>query len=80
MALHMRDNVWGVDVPDALVSRMESADDEGETGKQICVEIIQQLRELEGVAGCHVMAVAWERSVPEILVRAGLRTGDAPVV
>ena len=80
MALHMRDNVWGVDVPDALVSRMESADDEGETGKQICVEIIQRLCELDGVAGCHVMAVAWERSVPEILVRAGLRTGDAPVV
>ncbi len=74
MALHMRDNVWGVDVPEALVSRMEAASDEGEIGKQICVEIIQQLRELDGVAGCHVMAVAWERSVPEILVRAGLRT------
>ncbi len=74
MALHMRDNVWGVDVPEPLIARMQTATDEGEAGKQICVEIIQQLRELEGVAGCHVMAVAWERSVPEILVRAGLRT------
>jgi len=73
MALHMRDNVWGVEVPDGLVARMESADDEGETGKQICVEVIQQLRELDGVAGCHVIAVAWERAVPEILVRAGVR-------
>jgi 5,10-methylenetetrahydrofolate reductase len=79
MALHMRDKVWGVEVPDELVSRMESAADEGETGMQICVEIIQQLRELDGVAGCHVMAVAWERAVPEILVRAGLRTGQAPI-
>jgi methylenetetrahydrofolate reductase (NADPH) len=57
---------------------METADDEGEEGKRICVEIIQQLREMDGVSGCHVMAVAWERSVPEILVRAGLRTGAEP--
>ena len=79
MAIHMRDKVWGVDVPDELVARMEGADDEGETGKQICVEIIRQLRELDGIAGCHVMAVAWERSVPEILVRAGIRTGTPPI-
>jgi 5,10-methylenetetrahydrofolate reductase len=78
MAIHMRDKVWGVDVPVALISRMETADDEGEEGKRICVEIIQQLREMDGVSGCHVMAVAWERSVPEILVRAGLRTGAEP--
>lgn len=74
MAVHMRDKVWGVDVPDDLIRRMETAGDEAEEGMRICVEIIQQLRELEGIAGCHVMAVAWERSVPEILVRAGLRT------
>jgi 5,10-methylenetetrahydrofolate reductase len=80
MAIHMRDKVWGVTVPDALIARMESAPDEGEAGKQICVEIIQELRELDGVAGCHVMAVAWERSVPEILVRSGVRTGTPPIV
>jgi 5,10-methylenetetrahydrofolate reductase len=80
MAIHMRDKVWGVEVPDALIARMESAPDEGEAGKQICVEIIEELRELDGVAGCHVMAVAWERSVPEILVRSGVRTGTPPIV
>jgi 5,10-methylenetetrahydrofolate reductase len=80
MAIHMRDKVWGVDVPEELVGRMEAADNEGETGKQICIEIIQQLRELDGIAGCHVMAVAWERSVPEILVRAGVRSGTPPTV
>lgn len=79
MAIHMRDKVWGVEVPDALVRRMESATDEGETGKQICIEIIQELRELDGLSGCHVMAVAWERVVPEVLVRAGLRSGTPPI-
>jgi 5,10-methylenetetrahydrofolate reductase len=72
MAIHMRDKVWGVEVPETLISRMEQATDEGEEGKKICVEVIQRLRETEGVAGCHVMAVAWEESVPEILERAGL--------
>ena len=72
MAIHMRDKVWGVEVPDELITRMERASDEGEEGKRICVEVIERLRETDGVAGCHVMAVAWEESVPEILERAGL--------
>jgi methylenetetrahydrofolate reductase (NADPH) len=38
----------------------------------ICVEVIQALQEIPGVAGIHVMAIAWEDSVPEILSRAGL--------
>jgi methylenetetrahydrofolate reductase (NADPH) len=51
---------------------METASDQGEEGKKICIEVIERLRETDGVAGCHVMAVAWEESVPEILERAGL--------
>jgi len=72
MAEHMRDKVWGVTVPDHLIARMQQADDEGETGMDICVEVIEALQEIPGVAGIHVMAVAWESSVPEILARAGL--------
>lgn len=72
MAEHMRDKVWGVTVPDHLITRMKDSSDEGETGMEICVEVIQALRDIPGVAGIHVMAVAWESSVPEILSRAGL--------
>ena len=72
MAEHMRDKVWGVTVPDHLITRMEQASDEGEEGMEICVEVIQALREIPGVAGIHVMAIAWEDSVPEILARAGV--------
>ncbi len=39
----------------------------------ICVETIQQLREIPGVAGVHVMAFGYERGVPEILERGGVR-------
>jgi methylenetetrahydrofolate reductase (NADPH) len=72
MAIHMRDKVWGVEVPEDLIQRMENASDEGEEGKRICIEVIERLRETDGVAGCHIMAVAWEESIPEIVERTGL--------
>ena len=43
-----------------------------EEGKRICVEIIQQVREIEGVDGVHVMAYRQEETVAEIVEDAGL--------
>jgi methylenetetrahydrofolate reductase (NADPH) len=41
-------------------------------GIRQCAEIIQQVRQIPGVAGVHVMAIEWEEAVPEILALAGL--------
>jgi methylenetetrahydrofolate reductase (NADPH) len=43
-----------------------------ETGIQICIEQIQELREVEGVAGVHIMAIEWEEAVAPIVKGAGL--------
>jgi methylenetetrahydrofolate reductase (NADPH) len=43
-----------------------------ETGIQICIELIQQLQEIEGVAGVHIMAIEWEAAVKPIVEGAGL--------
>ena len=43
-----------------------------ETGIQICIELIQELREIEGVAGVHIMAIEWEEAVKPIAEGAGL--------
>jgi len=72
MARYMRDYVAGLTVPDELVERMEKAGDAKEEGVQIAVELIEQIREIEGVHGVHIMAVAWESIVPVIVERAGL--------
>ncbi|MEW6540090.1 MAG: methylenetetrahydrofolate reductase [Bacillota bacterium] len=72
MARFMRDAVAGVYVPDAVVARMETAADPAAEGVALCVEQIAALREIEGVAGVHIMAVAWEKIVPEIVCRSGL--------
>jgi len=72
MARYLRDNVSGISVPDEIVIRMEEARDVKEEGVKIALEIIDQLKEIDGVHGIHIMAVAWEDIVPVIVERAGL--------
>jgi methylenetetrahydrofolate reductase (NADPH) len=66
--------VPGIHVPDAMVRRLRGvpAARVADEGMQICVEIIQRLTEISGVAGAHVMAFGYERGIPEILERAGI--------
>src|SRR3990172_6404424 len=82
-AKYMRDQGPGMDVPGEIVARMEAAGKgiedkkakaaaQKEEGVRICVEIIQQMREIEGVAGVHIMAIEWEEAVPTIVEKAGL--------
>ena len=72
MARYMRDYVSGVSIPDEIITRMEQAQDAKEEGVRIPLEIIEQLMEIPGVHGVHLMAVGWESIVPEIVERAGL--------
>ena len=72
MVRYMRDYVSGVSVPDELVTRMEEAEDAKAEGIRIALEIIEQLKEIPGVHGIHIMAVGWEDIVPEIVERTGL--------
>ena len=74
MANYMKKNVPGMDVPDELIERMKGVPKEkqAEEGIKICVEQIQQLREIPGVRGIHIMAIEWEAKVAEIVKTAGL--------
>ena len=73
-AEYMRRRVPGVVIPDEIVDRLRKtpAEKKREEGKRICIEIIQQVREIEGVAGVHVMAYRQEELVAEIIEEAGL--------
>ena len=73
-ARYMKTRVPGMDVPDEVVERMASAP-KGEAkrvGIDLCVDIINQVRQIEGVAGIHLMAIEWEEAVAEICEKAGL--------
>ncbi len=70
----MRTKVPGVHIPDAIVERLRKTPKKQKRaeGKRICIEIIQQVQEIEGVAGVHVMAYRQEELVAEIIAEAGL--------
>ncbi|MGQ9631354.1 MAG: methylenetetrahydrofolate reductase [bacterium] len=70
--LYMKNSVAGMSIPDELISRLEKAENPREEGWNICVEIIQRVREMEGVRGVHIMAVEWEEIIPTIVKEAGL--------
>ncbi len=73
-AQFMRSRVPGVHIPDAVVERLAKTPrkQKREEGIRICVEIIEQVRQIEGVRGVHIMAYRQEEAVPEIVERAGI--------
>jgi methylenetetrahydrofolate reductase (NADPH) len=72
VALYMKNKVSGMIVPDEVVDRMRSAIDPKAEGLRLCQEQIEHLKGIEGVHGVHIMAVAWEEAVPQIVRDAGL--------
>jgi len=73
MAEYMHYKVPGVSIPEAVLKRMERAGDgAAEEGFAIALELIEQVRRLEGVNGIHLMAVGWEEVVPDLVREAGL--------
>lgn len=74
VAEYMRTKVPGVHIPDEIVERLRKipADKQREEGKRVCIEIIKQVREIEGVAGIHIMAYKQQDLIPEIVEEAGL--------
>jgi 5,10-methylenetetrahydrofolate reductase len=74
MAKYMKNNVAGVQIPDELLSRMKAAGkkEAAKEGIKICIEQIEILKKIEGVHGVHIMAIEWEKKVPQIIEGAGL--------
>ncbi|NNC76841.1 MAG: methylenetetrahydrofolate reductase [Woeseiaceae bacterium] len=68
----IRANVPGVHIPDSIIKRLRGAEKQGEEGIRICVELIQQLADIDGVSGAHIMAFRQEHRVAEIVERSGV--------
>jgi len=77
-ATWIRNNVPGIHIPDAVIKRLGGAEDQKKEGQNICIELIQELREIEGVSGVHVMAYRQEEAVAEIIDRSGVLQGRVP--
>jgi len=74
----IRANVPGIHIPDPVIARLEGAQNQKREGKRLCIEIIQEVRELAGVSGIHVMAYRQEELVAEIVHESGALKGRQP--
>ena len=74
MAQYMAKMVPGMDVPEELIKRLQDAGKgkQAEEGIKFAIEQIEEFKDMEGVAGVHLMAIEWEHKVPEIAERAGV--------
>ncbi len=81
MARYMKLSVPGMDVPDHLIERLRAAPSgsAAEEGIRICIETIERVKTIEGVAGVHLMPLEWEQRVPEIVEACGLYPRPATV-
>jgi methylenetetrahydrofolate reductase (NADPH) len=74
----MREHVPGLFIPDALIKRLRGAQDQAREGRNICVELIEQIRQIHGISGVHVMAYRQEESVAEVIDRSGVLKDRSP--
>ena len=67
----MNENLFGVHIPDPLVARLDGAADQRAEGRRICAELLQELREIEGVSGAHLMAPRQEQAIAQVIKESG---------
>ena len=74
----IREHMPGVYVPEHVIERLEHADRPRLEGQRICIELIQQVREISGINGVHLMAYRQEEAVAEIIDASGVLSGRMP--
>jgi methylenetetrahydrofolate reductase (NADPH) len=69
----MRHHLPGTIIPEVLIARLEAGSAPAAEGRRICLELIEELAAVDGVAGVHIMAPANEAAVPEVIAEARKR-------
>ena len=74
MANYMNKFVAGISIPEDVIKRIKGVEKEkqSEEGIRFLLEQIEEVKQIPGVAGAHVMAIEWEERVREIVERAGM--------
>ena len=72
MAKFMNENVAGVNVPDSLIKRITGVkkEDRPKVSLEIAAELIREIRPM--CQGVHIMALGWDKYIPELLELSGL--------
>ncbi|HEY0104983.1 MAG TPA: methylenetetrahydrofolate reductase [Rhizomicrobium sp.] len=65
----IRDNLFGSIIPDWIVDRLEGASDAKAEGEAICVSLLQEMKEIKGVSGAHIMAPLNEPAIARVMAK-----------
>jgi methylenetetrahydrofolate reductase (NADPH) len=68
----IKENLYGAIIPDAMIERIEKAADQRAEGSKACAEFIQQVMEVPGIAGVHIMAPMNAKSIPGVIEQSGI--------
>ena len=73
----MKSHLFGTIIPDSFIARLESASDPAREGTRICVELIEELATIPGVAGVHIMAPGNDAAIPHVIAEVRSRVKAA---
>jgi methylenetetrahydrofolate reductase (NADPH) len=71
-AIWMKEKLFGTNIPDAIVTRLEQAADARAEGRKICIELMQAMTEVPGIAGVHIMAPVNPSAIPGVIEESGV--------
>jgi methylenetetrahydrofolate reductase (NADPH) len=72
-AAWMKSHLFGTIISDAYIARLEKSAEPAREGIRICVELIEELSAIPGVAGVHIMAPGNDAAIPEVIAQARAR-------
>ena len=68
----MDKNLFGVNIPEKVIKRIEGAGDQKAEGQKICIELLEQFKEIDGIHGAHLMGPRQEKTIADLVSKAGL--------
>jgi methylenetetrahydrofolate reductase (NADPH) len=63
----MRERLYGTIIPDGMIARLEAAADPAAEGKRLCLDLMEELAAIPGVAGVHIMAPGNEAAIAGVI-------------
>ena len=63
----MRKNLWGINISDEIINRLDDSNDSISEGERICIELIDKIIDLPGIDGVHLMGPNCETQSANII-------------
>ena len=63
----MNKNLFGINIPEKIITRIENSNDEKIEGIKICIELIEKYKLISGVSGVHLMGYKQEQDIASVI-------------